>query len=229
MTEAHLPGPETGGFRQGRSRISPDPVTDPDDGSYVTHQMIQSDEILGIQLPARRIARISPYTWDEPSTASLVAPAKGHETYGPNRPTRRSSCNNAWLLRRVPRSAGHAACPSRIPCQAATGSSTKSRQWETERTLFSSARATHLSAGEGQQRVALQPRVAAYLVVVGQTPGATQRCLNLGCSERIGNSRRTGSHSRGLSRGRMSGRPINRTLRGCRPAGTCQRTAPRRA
>ena len=27
---------------------------------------------------------------------------------------------------------------------------------------------------------------------VGQTSGATQRCLNLGCSERIGNSRRTG-------------------------------------
>ena len=33
-------------------------------------------------------------------------------------------------------------CPSRIRCQAATGSWTKSRQWETERTLFSSARAT---------------------------------------------------------------------------------------
>ena len=84
-------------------------------------------------------------------------------------------------------------CPSRIRCQAATGSWTKSRQWETERTLFSSARATHVSAGEGQQRVALQRRVPAYLVVVGQTPGATQRCLNPGCSERIGNSRRTGS------------------------------------
>ena len=64
-------------------------------------------------------------------------------------------------------------CPSRIRCQAATGSWTKSRQWETERTLFSSARATHVSAGEGQQRVALQRRVAADLVVVGQTPGAT--------------------------------------------------------
>ena len=84
-------------------------------------------------------------------------------------------------------------CPSRIRCQAATGSWTKSRQWETERTLFSSARATYVSAGEGQQRVALQPRVAAYLVVVGQTPGATQRCLNPGFSERIGNSRRTGT------------------------------------
>ena len=34
------------------------------------------------------------------------------------------------------------ACASRIRCQAATGSWTKSRQWETERTLFSSARAT---------------------------------------------------------------------------------------
>jgi hypothetical protein len=31
---------------------------------------------------------------------------------------------------------------SRIRCQAATGSWTKSRQWETQRTLFSSARAT---------------------------------------------------------------------------------------
>ena len=29
----------------------------------------------------------------------------------------------------------------------------------------------HVSAGEGQRRVALQRRVAAYLVVVGQTPG----------------------------------------------------------
>ena len=29
-------------------------------------------------------------------------------------------------------------------------------------------------------------------VVVGQTPGATQRCLNPGFSERIRNSRRTG-------------------------------------
>ena len=36
----------------------------------------------------------------------------------------------------------HRTCPSRIRCQAATGSWTKSRQWETQRTLFSSARAT---------------------------------------------------------------------------------------
>ena len=50
----------------------------------------------------------------------------------------------------------------------------------------------HVSAGEGQRRVALQRRVAAYLVVGGQTPSATQRCLNPGFSERIGNSRRTG-------------------------------------
>ena len=35
-----------------------------------------------------------------------------------------------------------ATCPSRIRCQTATGSWTKSRQWETQRTLFSSARAT---------------------------------------------------------------------------------------
>ena len=34
------------------------------------------------------------------------------------------------------------ACPSRIRRQAATGSWTRSRQWETQRTLFSSARAT---------------------------------------------------------------------------------------
>ena len=49
----------------------------------------------------------------------------------------------------------------------------------------------HVSASEGQRRVALQRRVAAYLVVVGQTPGATQRCLNPGFSEGIRNSRRT--------------------------------------
>ena len=35
-----------------------------------------------------------------------------------------------------------ATCSSRIRCQAATGSWTKSRQWETQRTLFRSARAT---------------------------------------------------------------------------------------
>ena len=60
--------------------------------------------------------------------------------------------------------------------------------------MFSSARATHVAAGEGQQRVVLQRRVAAYLVVGGQTPGATQRCLKPGCSESIENSRRTGSY-----------------------------------
>ena len=54
----------------------------------------------------------------------------------------------------------------------------------------------HVSAGEGQRRVAFQRRVAAYLVGGGQTPGATQRCLNPGFSERIGNSRRTGRSSR---------------------------------
>ena len=51
----------------------------------------------------------------------------------------------------------------------------------------------HVSVGEGQRRVALQRRVAAYLVGGGQTPGATQRCLNPGFSERIENSRRTGT------------------------------------
>ena len=39
--------------------------------------------------------------------------------------------------------------------------------------------------------VALQRRVAAYLVVVGPDARPTQRCLNPGFSERIGNSRRT--------------------------------------
>ena len=33
-------------------------------------------------------------------------------------------------------------CPSRIRCQAATGSWTRSRQWETQRTWFRSAGAT---------------------------------------------------------------------------------------
>ena len=51
----------------------------------------------------------------------------------------------------------------------------------------------HVSADEGQRRVAFQRHVAAHLVGGGQTPGATQRCLKPGCSERIGNSRRTGT------------------------------------
>ena len=54
----------------------------------------------------------------------------------------------------------------------------------------------HVAANEGRRRVALQRRVAAYLVVGGQTPGATQRCLNPGFSDRIGHSRRTGSRCR---------------------------------
>ena len=62
----------------------------------------------------------------------------------------------------------------------------------------------HVSAGEGQRRVALQRRVAAYLVGGGQTPGATQRCLNPGFSERIGNSRRTGE-ANAVSNGRGPG------------------------
>ena len=62
----------------------------------------------------------------------------------------------------------------------------------------------HVSAGEGQRRVALQRRVAAHLVVVGQTPGATQRCLNPGFSERIRNSRRTAG---GGPDGGMGGSP----------------------
>ena len=83
-------------------------------------------------------------------------------------------------------------CPSRIRCQAATGSWTKSRQWETQRTLFSSARATMCPPAKVN---GLWPFNDAWLrtsVVVGQTPGATQRCLNPGFSERIRNSRRTG-------------------------------------
>ena len=50
----------------------------------------------------------------------------------------------------------------------------------------------HGSVGDGQRRVALQRRVAASFVGGGQTPGATQQCLNPGCSESIGTSRRTG-------------------------------------
>ena len=42
----------------------------------------------------------------------------------------------------------------------------------------------HVAAGEGQRRVALQRRVAASLVVGGQTPGATPRGLKPGGSER---------------------------------------------
>ena len=56
----------------------------------------------------------------------------------------------------------------------------------------------HVAAGEGQRRVALQRRVAAYLVGGGQTPGATQRCLNPGFSEKIGDSRRTARRRYGV-------------------------------
>ena len=47
-------------------------------------------------------------------------------------------------------------CPSRIRCQAATGSWTNSRQWEIQRTLFSSARATVWPPAKVNGRVALQ-------------------------------------------------------------------------
>ena len=66
-----------------------------------------------------------------------------------------------------------ATCPSRIRCQTATGSWTKSWQWETQRTLFSSARATMWPPTKVDGVWPLQRRVAAYLVVGGQTPGAT--------------------------------------------------------
>ena len=44
-----------------------------------------------------------------------------------------ASATEAWDL--------EIACLSRIRCQAASGSWTRSRQWETQRTLFNSARA----------------------------------------------------------------------------------------
>ena len=66
-----------------------------------------------------------------------------------------------------------ATCPSRIRCQTATGSWTKSWQWETQRTLFSSARATMWPPTKVDGVWPFIRRVAAYLVVGGQTPGAT--------------------------------------------------------
>ena len=47
--------------------------------------------------------------------------------------------------------------------------------------------------GGGAGRVG--PPATRRRLCVGQTSGATQRCLNLGFSERIGNSRRTGVRS----------------------------------
>ena len=44
--------------------------------------------------PASSQRGTSSYTWDEPSTASLQCGSCGDEKSGPNRPTRRSSCNN---------------------------------------------------------------------------------------------------------------------------------------
>ena len=48
--------------------------------------------------PASSQRGTSSDTWDEPSTASLQCGSCGDEKGGPNRPTRRSSCNNAaWF------------------------------------------------------------------------------------------------------------------------------------
>ena len=65
-----------------------------------------------------------------------------------------------------------ATCPSRIRCQTATGSWTKSRQWETQRTLFSSARATMWPPAKVDGVWPFQRRVAAYLVGGDEGDGA---------------------------------------------------------
>jgi hypothetical protein len=51
------------------------------------------------------------------------------------------ACDAFWRLG-TSRSQTPRGCPSRIRCQAATGSCTRLRQWETHRTLFKSAGAT---------------------------------------------------------------------------------------
>ena len=57
------------------------------------------------------------------------------------------------------------ACRSRIRCQAATGSWTRSLQWQTQRTRFRSAGTAVYPLGEGQRRMALQRRMAACRIV----------------------------------------------------------------
>ena len=91
-------------------------------------------------------------------------------------------------------------CESAWNIDLSVSNSLSGRHWELDQVLsvgdltdiVQLGTGHHVSVGEGQRRVALQRRVAAYLVGGGQTPSATQRCLNPGFSERIGNSRRTG-------------------------------------
>ena len=101
----------------------------------------------------------------------------------------------------------------------------------------------HVSVGEGQRRVALQRRVAAYLVGGGQTPGATQRCLNPGFSERIGirdaqvtryfelltNSDLLACGARRRAEPTLHGRRSTLARVCARAAGPCERPVPRSA
>ena len=68
-----------------------------------------------------------------------TANVSGH---GPRSPARDRTITLVKTLGRRQWKKASGYCPSRIRCQAATGSWTRSRQWETQRTLFSSARAT---------------------------------------------------------------------------------------
>ena len=105
-----------------------------------------------------------------------------------------------WLLRRVPRRAGHAAPPA-----AGIHATTP---------VGGSAVVTHI--GNGCRAAGFLPIAMAVTCtkldrsgrariadschrLVGQTSGATQRCLNPGFSERIGNSRRTGTRASNTS------------------------------
>ena len=89
---------------------------------------------------------------------------------------------------------------STSPVDRSVSNSLSDRHWELDQVpavgdptdIVQFGMGHHVSANEGRRRVALQRRVAAHLVVVGQTLGATQRCPNPGFSERIRNSRRTG-------------------------------------
>ena len=107
----------------------------------------------------------------------------------------------------------------RTACRLSVSNSLSGRHWELDQVpavgdltdIVQLGTGHHVSAGEGQRRVALQRRVAAYLVGGGQTPDATQRCFNPGFSERIGNSRRTGSSPADARAGRHAGRLIPAT------------------
>ena len=74
--------------------------------------------------------------------------SKVHPTYKTKYRVANWSAYNRALVRRgdvtvwlAPEAIAAWTCPSRIRCQAATGSWTRSRQWETHRTLLNSARA----------------------------------------------------------------------------------------